>query len=166
MENVKVDFEKRSHTLDEIMNGKCLPGFQDIGCIMIFDININEIFNGKARLVSGGHTTELPTSTTYSSFISRDSVRVVFMLAAINDIDVYAANIGNAYLNVTCWEYIWTIAGPEFGNDEGSKMIIIRELCKLKISGASWRSMLSNTLGIYGLGYTSSKFKKYVRIKI
>ena len=111
MENVRVDFEKISHTLDEIMNGKCLPGFQDIGCIMIFDININEIFNGKARLVSGGHTTEPPTSTTYSSFISRDSVRVVFMLAAINDIDVYAAKIGNIYLNVTCWEYISTIAG-------------------------------------------------------
>ena len=59
MENVRVDFEKRSHTRDEIMNEKCLPGFQYIGCIMIFDIYINEIFNGKARLIAGGHTNEL-----------------------------------------------------------------------------------------------------------
>ena len=163
---MRVDFEKSSHMVDNIMNGKCLPGFQDIDCIMIFDTNITRIFNGKARLIAGGHTNEHPASITYSSVISRDSLNIVFMLAALNDIDVYAANIGNGYLNVTCWEYICTIAGQEFGNDEGSKMIIIRAICKLKSSGASWSSMLSNTLGIYGLGYTSSKFKKYVRIKI
>ena len=101
MANVRVDFEKSSHVVDKMRNGKFLPGFQEIGCNVIFDINMDGKFTRKSRLVTGGHTTEPPTSIKYSSVISRDSVHIVFMLAAINDIDVYAAKIGNIYLNVT-----------------------------------------------------------------
>ena len=47
--------------------------------------------------------------------MSRESVRLAFMVAALNDLEVLSADIGNAYLNAPCQEHIHTIAGLEFG---------------------------------------------------
>ena len=65
------------------------------------------------------------------------------MLEALNDLDVFPASIGNAYLNSPCREKIWTKAGPEFGSQQGCVMLIARALYRLKSSGASWRAMLA-----------------------
>jgi len=43
--------------------------------------------------------TDPPAHLTYSSVVSRDSVRLAFLSAALNDLDLLAADIGNAYLN-------------------------------------------------------------------
>lgn len=64
---------------------------------MIFDVKMD--FTCKARFVARGHMTNPPTSLTYSSVISRESVRISFLLAALNDIDILVADVGNAYLN-------------------------------------------------------------------
>jgi len=42
--------------------------------------------------------TDPPVIMTYSSVVSRDSVRIGFLLAALNDLELVAADIGNAYL--------------------------------------------------------------------
>ena len=60
----------------------------------------------KAQFVAGGHMTEPPASITYSSVVSCDSMRLAFLLAALNDLDIIACNIGNAYLNAPCRENI------------------------------------------------------------
>ena len=44
----------------------------------------------KARFVAGGHMTEAPTSLTYSSVVSIDSVKIAFLIAALNDLDITA----------------------------------------------------------------------------
>jgi len=93
---------------------------------MIFDIKMD--FTRKAWFVAGGHTTETPASTTYSSVVLRDSVRIAFMFAALNGLDILAADVGNAYLNADCCEKIWTIAGPEFGSKAGTVKIIEKAL--------------------------------------
>ena len=77
---------------------------------MIFDVKVD--FTRKARFVAGGHMTNPPTSLTYSSVVSRDSVRIAFLLAALNDIDILAADVGNAYLNAPTKEKVYTTAGP------------------------------------------------------
>ena len=64
---------------------------------MIFDIKID--FTGKAHLVAGGHMTDTPASLTYSSVVSRESVRIALLLAALNGLDVKTCDIGNVYLN-------------------------------------------------------------------
>jgi hypothetical protein len=120
---------------------------------MIFDIKMD--FTRKARFVAGGHTTETPASTTYSSVVSRDSVRIAFMFAALNDLDILAADVGNAYLNADCREKIWTIADPEFGSKVGTVMIIEKALYGLKTSGAAWRALLASLLT--DLGYESTR---------
>ena len=95
---------------------------------MIFDIKMDVNFTRKARFVSGVHTTDPPVSITYLSVVSRYSVWIAFMFAAFNYIDVFAANIGNAYLNAPCREKIWTKAGLEFGSQQGCFMLIVRAL--------------------------------------
>ena len=48
--------------------------------------------------------TDPPVIMTYSSVVSRDSVRIGFLLAALNDLELVAADIGNAYLQATTKE--------------------------------------------------------------
>jgi hypothetical protein len=83
----------------------------------------------KARFVAGGHTTETPTSLTYSSVVSRDSVRIAFLMAALNDVDVMSCDISNTYLNAPCREKIWFVAGPEFGSRQGQVVKIVHFIC-------------------------------------
>ena len=78
---------------------------------MIFDIKIDGKFTCKARLVSGGHKTAHPSSITYYSVLNRESVRLLFIVSVLHDLDICACDIGNAYLNATFWGKLWTKAG-------------------------------------------------------
>jgi hypothetical protein len=118
-------------------------GYQEIDCHMISDIKMD--LTCKARFMAGGHTTETPTSITYSCVISRDSVRIPFLIATLNDVDIMACDISNAYLNAPRREKIWFVAGPEFGSGQGQVVKIVRSMYGLKSSGASWRSMSQQT---------------------
>ena len=136
---------------------KVKPGYSFCSTHMIFDIKMDGKFTRKARLVADGHKTEAPSSLTYSSVMSRDSVRIAFMIVALNDLDVCACDIGNAYLNANCREKLWTIAGAEFGpEDKGKVMIIARALYGLKSSGAAWQAKLAETLDSLGYKPTQS----------
>jgi hypothetical protein len=119
---------------------------------MIFDVKMD--FTRKAHYVAGGHVTDPPASLTYSSVVSRDSVRIAFLLAALNGVNLLATDIGNAYWNAPAREKLYTTAGPEFGPEmEGKSVLIVRALYGLKSSGAAWRAHLANTL--QQLGYKS-----------
>ena len=142
MKHVRPAFKPCDGSIEEAKNK--LRGYQQIRCHMIFDVKMD--FTRKARFVAGGHTTETPTSLTYSSVVSRDSVRLILLMAALNDVPLLAADIGNAYLNAPCREKIYTIAGAEFGDIKGKVLIIERALYGLKSSGAAWRSMLRETI--------------------
>ena len=97
--------------LTDNVDGKETIGMQKIKCHMIFDVKMD--FTRKARFVSGGHMTNPPASITYSSVNARDSVRLGFMLTALHDVDILAADVGNAYLNAPYREKVYCIAGPE-----------------------------------------------------
>ncbi len=104
--------------------GESIPiGYKWIPIHMMFNVKMD--FTQKAWLVAGGHTTDPPSSMTYSSVVSRDSVRIAFLLAALNDIDILAAAIGNAYLNVPTKEKVYTTAEKEFGSHAGESVIIV-----------------------------------------
>ena len=141
MKNVRPAFRVFEGTEKDI-----LPGYQKINCHWIFDIKLGENFRRKARLVGGGHTTVTPAAMTYSSVVSRDSVRIALTIAALNGLDVMACDIQNAYLTADCREKIWTIAGPEFGSEQGRILIVVKALYGLKSSGAAFRSLLAETL--------------------
>ena len=130
----------------EFCDGDVIPiGFKHIDCHMIFDIKSD--LTRKARFVAGGHQTDPPKESIYSSVVSRDSVRIAFMLAALNDLDVLAADVQNAYLNASTKEKVYTTAGPEFGpTNQGRPVLIVRALYGLKSSGARWRDHCAATL--------------------
>jgi Reverse transcriptase (RNA-dependent DNA polymerase) len=90
--------------------------------------------------------TVTPPSITYSSVVSRDSVRLTFLIAVLNDVDILSCDIGNAYLNAPCQENIWFEAGKECGEDAGKAMVLKRALYGLKSAGASWRAMFLNSI--------------------
>ena len=131
------------------------PGYQQIKCHMIFDVKTGENFRCKARFVAGGHTTETPTSLTYSSVVSRDSVRIILLAATLNGLQVMACDIQKAYLTANCREKIWTYAGPEFGSECGQPTIIRKALYGLKSSGTAFRAHLAETL--HGIGSKPTK---------
>ena len=131
-----------------------LVGYQEITTHFVFDIKLGENFRRKARLVADGHKTSPPSSVTYSSVVSRDSVRICLLLAALNELDVLSADIENAYLTAPCREKCWTRAGPEFGSDEGKPFIVTQALYGLKSSGAAFRAFLAETLD--DIGFKSS----------
>ena len=102
-------------------------------------------FRHKARFVAGGHTTETPMSLTYSSVVSRDLVRIILLIAALNGLQVMACDIQNAYLTADCHEKIWTYAGLELGSQHGQPMIIKKALYGLKSSGMAFRAHIEET---------------------
>ena len=114
---------------------KVPTGYHHIDCHMIFDVKMD--FNQKARFVAGGHMTEAPALLTYSSVVSCESIRIVFTVAALNNLGGLVADIGSAYLNADCCEKVYTIAGPEFGSNAGKHNVITRALYGLKSSGAA-----------------------------
>jgi len=131
-------------------NEKVPPGSQWIPFHMIFDIKCD--FTRKARYVAGGHWTDTPVQLTYSSVVTRDSVRIAFLIAALNGLDILAADVGNAYLQAPVREKVHTTAGPEFGlNNVGKTVIVVRAMYGLKSSGAAWHAKFSETLR--GMGF-------------
>jgi hypothetical protein len=73
-------------------------------------------------------------------------VRIALTIAALNDLDILACDIQNAYLTTDCREKVWIIAGPEFGSEAGTNMLVNKALCGLKSSGAAFRAFLAETL--------------------
>ena len=63
-----------------------LVGYKDITCNLIFDVKMN--LTRKARYVAGWHLTDPPSSMAYESVVSQDSVRIDFLVAASNKLDI------------------------------------------------------------------------------
>jgi Reverse transcriptase (RNA-dependent DNA polymerase) len=136
-----------------LVEGEAPPvGSKEIPCHIVFDVKMD--FTRKARYVAGGHVTDLPSSQTYASVVARDSVRIAFLIAALNDLDIMAADIQGAYLNAPCKERVHTVCGDEFGPEyRGRIAVIVKALYGLKTSSFAWRSHLAETLR--DLGYFS-----------
>ena len=80
---------------------------------LIWDVKMD--FTRKARWVKDGHKTADPLSSNYAGVVSRDSVRIAFTLAAMNGLDICAADVQNAYIQAPSSEKHYVICGPEFG---------------------------------------------------
>ena len=97
--------------------------------------------------MAGGHQTDPPKDMTYLSVISRDSIRIALLVTTLNDLNVLAADIQNAYLNAPTSKKVHTISGLEFGASNVSRPIkIIHVLYGLKSSGAHWQDHMAASL--------------------
>ena len=83
-------------TSEQTREEKVKSWFKYVGTHIIFDIQMDGKFTCKARLVVGGHHMKPTLSITYSSVVIRESVRLEFIIAGLNDLDICACDIGNA----------------------------------------------------------------------
>jgi hypothetical protein len=90
---------------------------------MIFHVKCD--FTRKAQFIAGGHWTEAPTQLTYSSVVTRDSVRIAFLIAALNYLEILAADVGNVYLQAPAREKVHTTAGPKFSPNNIGKTVLV-----------------------------------------
>ena len=122
---------------------------------MIFYIKLGNNLSRKPRLVGGGHTTTATYSITFLSVVSRNSVKIALNISALNELDIMACDIQNAYLTALCREKIWTFSGQESGEEEGTLMLVKMALYGIKSSGAAFQSKLAGVLR--NIGYLSTK---------
>jgi hypothetical protein len=111
-------------------------GFKTIRVHLIYDVKHGG--RHKARLVADGHLTDIPVDSVYSGVFTLQVLRLLIFLAELNDLQTWATDIGNAYLEALTSEKVCIIAGPEFGNLQGHVMIIYKALYGLGSSGARW----------------------------
>ena len=124
---MKIDF----NFLDKGINAPV--GYKQILCFIIFYVKMD--LTRKAHFVAGGHQTYPPSSMTYASVVSRESMCLSFLLAAANDLQILSGDIGNAYLNASNQEKILYRSGDEWGPAiKGSVLVMIRALYGIKIS--------------------------------
>ena len=62
-------------------------------------------FTCKARYFENGSMNDTPMGLCYSSFVSSDSVRISLLVAALNDLDILACDISNAWIFKECISY-------------------------------------------------------------
>ena len=101
---------KAFRILDE--DTKILVGSTKITYGIIFDVKFN--LARKTSVVAHGYKNYgVSPHIIYDSVVSRESVRIMFLLAALNNIDVLAADIAGAYLNAPPKEKVHVKGDPE-----------------------------------------------------
>ena len=109
-------------------------GFQKIEVHFVYAVKHDGRF--KARLVADGHLTKEPVESIYSGVASLRSHRMVVFLSQLNDLEIWGADVGNAYLEAYTDEKLCIIAGPEFKELQGHLLIMIKALYGTHSGGA------------------------------
>ena len=129
---------------------------------MVFDIKMED-FQHKARLVANGIETGAPTSLIHTSVISRESVRIALTIKALNGLQVKTSDIENANLTAPTEEKLYSVLGPEFGEDEGRIIVIVHALYGKKSAVAFFRNHLVDCM--LTMGYDSCKVDPDIWLK-
>ena len=149
-------------TFQALRKGVDVPeDYKRIPYRIVFDVKFD--LRRKARLVAGGHRTDVPSEDVYSGLVSIDSVRLALFLSILNDMRSCAADIGNAFLHGRSRERYAIRAGQEFGTYAGCILLIIGSLYGLRTSAARWHEYLSETL--LAMGFVPSRADPDLRVK-
>ena len=135
-------------TFKDLGKGTAIPaGYKKITTHLVFDYKPQD-GRYKARYVAGGHLTNPPLEDVYSGVVSLRSLQLIFVLAELNGLKLYQADVGNAYLEAKTSEKVAIIGGKElkdFGL-EGHTLIIMKALYGLRSSGKAWHLRFTDTL--------------------
>ena len=120
------------------------PDYKKITVHMVYAVKHDG--RHKSRLVAGGHLTETPIDSVYSSVVSLRGIRILTFLGELNEQNIWVTDIGNAYLESKTKEKVFIIAGPEFGDLEGHTLVIKKAIYGLCSSGLRWHERFSDVL--------------------
>ena len=126
--------------------GQAAPaGWKKASRHLIWDVKMD--FTRKARWVLDGHKMPDPILSTFTGVVSRESVRIAFTYAALNGLQVFAADICNAYLQALSSQKDYVMCGPEFGIKNIGKVVLIhRALYGGKSAGQDFRNHLRSCM--------------------
>ena len=121
-------------------NGKVVipDGFQKI--------RVHFVYAVKHELVADGHLTKEPVESIYSGVVSLRSLTMVVFLSQLNNLEIWGADVGNAYLEAYTDEKLCIIAGPEFKELQGHLLIMVKALYGTRSGGARWHDRLFDIL--------------------
>ena len=127
-------------------NGKVVTpdGFQKIRVHFVYAVKHDGRF--KARLVADGHLTKEPVESIYSGVVSLRSLRMVVFLSQLNNLEIWGADVGNAYLEAYTDEKLCIMAGPEFKELQGHLLIMVKALYGTRSGGARRHDRLFDIL--------------------
>ena len=74
------------------------PGYQEVICHIIFDVNMGDNFCHKSQMLAGGHKITTPYSLTYYPTVYRDRVSIDLKCYDLNVLKVLSCYIHNSYL--------------------------------------------------------------------
>ena len=145
----KLEFDQLDdyHTFEDLGHSKSAApplGYKKIRVHLVFDVKHDG--RHKVRCVADGHLTEVPLDSVYSGVVSLKGLRIMLFLAELNQLDIWATDVGNAYLEAKTLEKIYIIAGSEFGHREGHILVIKKALYGLRSSGLRWHERFSDCL--------------------
>ena len=85
--------------------------------------------------MADGSLTPDPVENIYSGVLSLRHLRLVIFLGELNNLELWGADIGNAYLEAYTHEKLFFVAGAEFEDLEGFILVFNNVLYGLKFSG-------------------------------
>ena len=107
-----------------------VQGYKRISVHFVFAVKHDLRY--KARLVAGGHLTDVPSQGSYSSVVSLRSIRIALVIAELNGLETMVGDILSAYLIAHTKEKVYLKAGLSFGKLESHMMVIDKALYGLR----------------------------------
>ena len=96
-----------------------------------------------------------PVENIYSGVVSLRHLRLVIFLGELNNLELWGADIGDAYMEACIYEKLFMIAGAEFEELEGFILIFNKALYGLESSGKRWAERFYDI--IKDMGFMPSK---------
>jgi hypothetical protein len=151
-QSTKLEFDQMDEydTFTNLGRGGKAPTkeYKKIHVHLIYDIKHNG--RHKARYVADGHLTDAPIDSVYSGVVSLRGLHMLIFLAELNQLETWAMDIGNAYLEAKTSEMVYIVAGREFGSRKGLTLVIFKALYGLRTSSLRWHERFSDVLRSQG----------------
>ena len=106
----------------------------------------NMMADSKQDLLQMDSLTKEPVESIYSGVVSLRSLRMVVFLSQLNNLEIWGADVGNAYLEAYTDEKLCIMAGPEFKELQGHLLIMVKALYRTRSGGARWHDRLFDIL--------------------
>ena len=116
----------------------------DLESSQIHELNLDD--RSKERLVTDGHLTKEPGESIYSGVVSLRSLRMVVFLPQLNNLEIWGADVNNAYPEAYTDEKLCIIAGPELKELQGHFLTMVKALYGTHSGGARWHHRLFDIL--------------------
>ena len=135
--------------------------YQYVPLIWAFAIKFDG--RARARCVASGNVTKDIKFDIYSGVVDLENVRIAFVIAALMELQVIAADVGSAYIQALTIEKMYTVLGKEFGEWEGVKVIIVKALYGLKLSSHMWWRKCADSLRKMGFRPSGADYNLWIR---